>query len=112
MIILTLTIFISIGCMYIHKIILNTTNNIFLILLSHVSHVLFFSFIYALETNNMMGNHNNIAIDLFYYSFCTYTTLGVGDIYFNGYLRVTSGFESLIGLFMIAWSSAHIYKVR
>lgn len=43
------------------------------------------------------------------YSISTYTTLGIGDIYFTGDARIISGIQAIIGLIMIAWSASHIY---
>lgn len=57
----------------------------------------------------MQGSHNNSYIDLIYYSISTYTTLGVGDIYFYGNARIISGIQAIFGLIMIAWSASHIY---
>ncbi|MGE5242209.1 MAG: ion channel [Bacteroidota bacterium] len=39
----------------------------------------------------------------------TYTSLGLGDVYPLGDLRLIAGIESLIGLLMIAWSASFTY---
>ncbi len=43
-----------------------------------------------------------------YYSFASYTSLGIGDLYPSGHLRVLTGIEALIGLLMIGWTASFI----
>ena len=38
-----------------------------------------------------------------------YETLGFGDIYPTGALRVVCGIESLIGLLMVGWTASFTY---
>lgn len=47
--------------------------------------------------------------DYLYFSTITYTSLGLGDVYPLGDLRLIAGIESLIGLLMIAWSASFTY---
>ncbi len=44
-----------------------------------------------------------------YFSSETYTTLGFGDIYPTGPLRLICGIESLLGLLMISWTATFTY---
>lgn len=44
-----------------------------------------------------------------YFSFTSYTSLGIGDIYPVGMLRMLTGIESLLGLLMIGWSASFLY---
>jgi hypothetical protein len=44
-----------------------------------------------------------------YFSVVTYTSLGLGDIYPTGGLRLVAGVEALTGLLMIGWSAAFTY---
>ena len=44
-----------------------------------------------------------------YYSAVSYTSLGLGDIYPTGGLRLVTGAEALVGLLMIAWSASFAY---
>ena len=53
------------------------------------------------------GKFDGSLRDLLYFSTVTYTTLGYGEIWPTGYLRTICGFESLIGLLMMAWSAAY-----
>lgn len=58
---------------------------------------------------SMNGEFNGDAQDYFYYSATTYTTLGVGDVYARGPMRIVSGIQSLTGLVMISWSATFTY---
>ena len=113
MVLILLTVLIILLCVQTHKIFLKLSNelniSIILIIISHFLHVLLFTLLYYLEIDNMMGMHDNAYIDLIYYSISTYTTLGIGDIYFTGDARIISGIQAIIGLIMIAWSASHIY---
>ena len=55
------------------------------------------------------GVHAGSFHDYLYFSTTTYTTLGYGDMYPLGSLRIVAGVESLIGLLMIAWSASFTY---
>ena len=44
-----------------------------------------------------------------YFSTVTYTSLGLGDVYPMGDLRLIAGLESLSGLLMIGWSASFTY---
>ncbi|HEY4125257.1 MAG TPA: potassium channel family protein [Rhizomicrobium sp.] len=47
--------------------------------------------------------------DYIYFSAETYTTLGFGDIYPVGDLRLIASVEALNGLLMLGWSASFIY---
>ena len=55
------------------------------------------------------GNIQHNIVDYSYYSFVTYTSLGLGDILPTEELRFLTGIESLIGLLLIAWSASFMY---
>jgi hypothetical protein len=44
-----------------------------------------------------------------YYSATTYSSLGVGDVYPRGCLRIITSFEVINGLTLIAWSATFTY---
>ena len=46
-----------------------------------------------------------------YFSFVTFTTLGYGDITFEGVWRILSGIEALNGVLLIGWSTALLFVV-
>lgn len=48
-------------------------------------------------------------LDYIYFSTATYTTLGVGDIYPIGVMRLITGIEAVNGLMLIAWSATFLY---
>jgi hypothetical protein len=48
-------------------------------------------------------------IEYIYFSIVSYTTLGLGDMYPTGGLRLLTGVEALVGLLMIAWSASLTY---
>jgi Ion channel len=47
--------------------------------------------------------------DYVYFSAASYTSLGVGDIWPLGPVRIISGSEALTGLIMIAWTASFTY---
>ena len=49
--------------------------------------------------------------DYLYFSATSYSTLGFGDVYPIGALRLISGVEGINGLFLIAWSTSFTYFV-
>jgi Ion channel len=55
------------------------------------------------------GAFQDTLMNFLYFSSETYTTLGFGDIYPTGQLRLICGTESLIGLLMVSWSASFTY---
>lgn len=55
------------------------------------------------------GNFDGSLLASGYFSFTTYTTLGLGDIEPHGYLRYLTGVESLTGLVLITWTASFLY---
>ena len=47
--------------------------------------------------------------DCLYFSSVTYTSLGLGDVYPLGEMRLVAGVEALCGLLMIAWTASFTY---
>lgn len=50
--------------------------------------------------------------DYVYYSSIVYTTVGFGDLYPIGPVRIVTAIESLIGLVLITWSATFIFIHR
>jgi len=50
-------------------------------------------------------------MELFYYSAVSYTSLGLGDIWPHGHLRLLTSIEAINGLFLIGWSVTFTYPV-
>ncbi len=47
--------------------------------------------------------------DFIYFSVVVYTSVGFGDIYPIGHMRLIAGVEALTGLLMIGWSASFTY---
>lgn len=83
-------------------------------LVAHVMEIWVFAVGYYLCTETqgfgeLKGNIQHTLLDYAYYSFATYTSLGIGDIIPTGELRFLTGLEALIGLVMITWSASFMY---
>ena len=61
------------------------------------------------ELGTLSGNFNGTLMDSSYFSFTTFTTLGVGDIEPIGHIRFLVGLEALAGLVLITWSASFLY---
>lgn len=78
---------------------------------SHLVQIVLFAFYYYMSyqadsnQNLFGGNLSGSFLDFFYYSINCYTTLGTGDIFANGSMRIATGLEALIGLVLIAWTA-------
>ena len=83
-------------------------------LLSHLVHVLLYALaFYMLENWAALGTIEGRAghhfSDAFYFSITSYTTLGIGDLFPTGELRLLSGLEALNGLVMVGWTASMTY---
>lgn len=91
-------------------------------LLAHVCEVLVFACGFYLMVNSsdsmnvsfgelydLDGNLLLSMLDCSYFSFSTYTSLGLGDLYPMGYIRFLTGLEALTGLVLITWTASFMY---
>ena len=83
-------------------------------LISHLTQIGLFAAAYFLLRDNFgLGGFGGVFKDTFssflYFSSETYTTLGLGDIYPTGSLRLVTGIEALTGLLMISWTASFTY---
>ena len=62
-----------------------------------------------LNLGTLHGMPNLSLLDYIYFSIVTYSSLGFGDIYPVGYMRLLAGMEGLIGLLMIGWTASFTY---
>lgn len=62
-----------------------------------------------LHFGTLKGNVGDGFKDFFYFSIVTYTSLGIGDVYPTGHLRLLTGVEALLGLMMITWSATFTF---
>lgn len=88
---------------------------VFLIILgSHLTVAAFFAvgfwFGYASGLGGFAQEPNMGVMDYFYFSLINVTTLGLGDIYPTGHLRVIAGIESLTGFLLISCSAQLVFK--
>ncbi len=81
---------------------------------SHLIHVVLYAlgFIlleYQFGFGAIAGPDSGAFNDAFYFSITSYTTLGIGDIYPTGQVRLLSGIEALNGLVMVTWTASMTY---
>lgn len=87
---------------------------ILFILAMHLLEIVIFSggyFIahHVLELGSFQGEREFALIDYFHFSAETYTSVGYGDLYPVGPIRVLSSLEGLTGLLLLAWSGTYSY---
>lgn len=63
------------------------------------------------DIGKFAGNRATDSMDYFYLSAESFTSLGMGDIYPLGHLRLICGIEVLNGLLLIAWSASFTYLI-
>jgi hypothetical protein len=83
-------------------------------LCAHVIEIWLFAFGYYFMIKSgafgtLQGNFTNTLRDCGYFSFTTYSTLGVGDIEPAGHIRLLVGLESLTGLVLITWTASFVF---
>ncbi len=62
-----------------------------------------------LGLGSVKGEFNGSLLDYFYFSATTYSTLGVGDLFPTGVIRLVAGVEALTGFVLIGWSASFTY---
>ncbi|MCB1669850.1 MAG: ion channel [Gammaproteobacteria bacterium] len=83
-------------------------------LLGHVVEIWMFGIAYFLMVNfgdfgSLQGNFDGSLLDYVYFSFTTYTSLGIGDVEPLGDIRFLAGLEALTGLSLITWSASFMF---
>lgn len=83
-------------------------------LVSHMVQVLLYAGAYLFLEDiggfgTIDGDRGHDLEDAFYFSITSYTTLGIGDLYPTGALRIISGMEALNGLVMVGWTASMTY---
>ena len=85
------------------------------VLLSHLLVAGLFAVGFALAVSIGLGGFEKEAsmtsMDYYYFSLINVTTVGLGDIYPTGHLRVIAGVESLTGFLLISCSAQYVYKM-
>jgi hypothetical protein len=82
--------------------------------IAHLLEIALYAAVFASLQNHwgmggLGGTIEGGALDYFYLSLSSYTTLGIGDIYPTGPMRVIAGIEALNGLVLIGWSASFTY---
>ena len=62
-----------------------------------------------LAIGDIAGEVTGAFPEYIYFSTVSYTSLGLGDLYPTGALRLLTGVEALLGLAMIAWTASFTY---
>jgi uncharacterized membrane protein len=83
-------------------------------LCAHVVEIWLFAFGYYFLINFgafgiLQRNFNDTLLDCVYFSFTTYSSLGIGDIEPTGHIRFLVGLEALTGLVLIAWTASFMF---
>jgi Ion channel len=63
----------------------------------------------VIDIGNFSGFHGKEAVNYFYFSAETFTSLGMGDVYPRGALRLITSLEVLNGLTLIGWSTSFTF---
>jgi hypothetical protein len=87
---------------------------IFSSFLAHTVEVWLFAFgLFFVARETGIGRLRGISSDTFpeylYFSTTTFTSLGLGDVWPQGGLRLLVGVEALTGLVLIAWTASYTY---
>ena len=86
----------------------------FLIFVIHIAEVVIWGFAYwfgdiIVNIGSFGGGRAVSFLDYLYFSVETYTSLGYGDIYPTGALRLLAGIECLDGLLLLGWSASFTF---
>jgi hypothetical protein len=80
---------------------------------SHLVQIAAFAAAYGLlhgtAVGSLQGHVPQSAASFLYFSVETYTSLGFGDVYPAGPMRLMAGMEALTGLLMIGWTTSYTY---
>ena len=88
--------------------------SIYLVALTHFAEVMLFAIGYYvtatyMDAGSLSGEFGGNFQEYIYYSLVSYTSLGLGDVYPYGPIRLLTGVEALTGLLMIGWSASFTY---
>lgn len=126
-----LSFFFSIGTVALHAFALNKAKSLFIeeqhrrttlkiinytayaVWLHWIEIIIFGVLFWVLSHDTSLGTIEGAATfhDYLYFSAASYTSLGLGDLYPTGHLRILTGTEALTGLIMISWSAVFAMKV-
>jgi hypothetical protein len=69
----------------------------------------FYAMQYGFNLGRLSGELEGTLLDFFYFSTTNFTTLGIGDLYPEGPMRIVAAIQSLNGLVLIGWSASFTY---
>ncbi len=81
---------------------------------AHILEVCLYALAYMLMSEHLalgsvQGASAGAFADFFYFSITCYTTLGLGDVFPSGAMRIIAGIEALNGFVLIGWSTSFTY---
>jgi len=84
------------------------------VFIAHFAEIALYAFAFAVMQNRfglgaISGVLEGNPLDFLYLSISSYTTLGVGDVFPTGPLRIVAAIEALNGLVLIGWSASFTY---
>ena len=87
---------------------------VFSALIAHTAEIWVFGIAYFFMNKrptwgDFAGNFNDTLLDCVYFSFTSFTSLGLGDIEPHGAIRYLAGIEALTGLVLITWTASFLY---
>lgn len=87
---------------------------VYILILAHFIEVVIFATGFYItaefaDTGFLKGEFTGDVREYIYFSLTSYTSLGIGDVYPYGPIRLITGIEALTGLLMIGWSASITY---
>lgn len=88
--------------------------SVYILIVSHFIEVVIFAIGFYIsveyaEIGLLKGDFTGDFREYIYFSLVSYTSLGIGDVYPYGPIRLLTGIEALTGLLMIGWSASITY---
>ena len=82
----------------------------------HMGEIALFALAFYLAVNllglgSFVGSRSMIAMDYLYYASETYSSLGYGDLYPLGSIRLLASVTPVTGLLLLGWSSAFLFSL-
>ncbi len=71
--------------------------------------IIYWLLVRVYDFGSLAGDFNDTFFSYIYFSAATYSSLGLGDVYPTGGLRLLTGVEVLNGLVLIGWSVSFTY---
>lgn len=71
----------------------------------------FFVAVHLWHLGSFVETRSMVAVDYFYYAAETYSSLGYGDIYPLGSLRLLAAITPLVGILLLGWSGGFLFSI-